>query len=51
MRQLLVTLFTFAVRERTYAQPDAVGYRGWLALPLIGVVAFRRLDGSLLWEW
>ena len=36
--------------EGRYANPDAVGYDGWIDSPL-GVLAFIRRDGSLQWRW
>lgn len=35
---------------RAYANPEQVGYAGWVDSPL-GVVAFTRPDGSLQWRW
>jgi hypothetical protein len=34
------------------APPEQVaGYAGWLEVPGLGVLAFRRADGSLQWRW
>lgn len=46
-RKLLARVFQF----RAYAQPDSVGYLGWIDAPLIGCVGFVRQDGSLLFDW
>ena len=36
--------------ERAYANPEQVGYAGWIESPA-GVLAFVRPDGSLQWRW
>jgi hypothetical protein len=33
-----------------YANPAQIGYQGWIE-SRIGVLAFRRMDGGLLWRW
>jgi len=40
-------------RVRTYAAPPAAvaGYTGWLEVPRLGVLAFRRADGTWQWRW
>jgi hypothetical protein len=38
------------VSERVYREPQAVGYASSLRAPLVGVVAFRRLDGRFLYR-
>jgi hypothetical protein len=35
---------------KTYENPDAVGWRGWVEAPT-GVVAFVGNDGALVWHW
>lgn len=38
--------------ERTYSDNSIVpGYTGWVSLPFIGVIAFRRDDGTLQYRW
>lgn len=36
--------------EHPYAEPKAVGYASWLTL-FGRTVAFRHLDGTLLFRW
>lgn len=50
LRRFVYYRLGFLVRERYY-DPDLVGYRSHLRAPIIGAVAFRREDGSLLFKW
>jgi hypothetical protein len=56
MLRLKITLvfvlkFVGLAVERRYAKPSEVGFQGWIEAPLFGIVAFRELDGSLLFMW
>lgn len=48
-----VLVWTVFSQERTkmYANPEAVGYIGWIEAPTLGPLAFRRLDCSLQYRW
>lgn len=39
------------VREHRYGVGNVPGYAGWLELPLLGTLAFRKTDGSIQYEW
>ena len=39
------------VQEGKYNSEDVPGYEGWLELSPFGVLAFRRSDGSIQYEW
>lgn len=32
-------------------EDKSIGYKGWIDLPLFGVVAFVKKDNSLLYRW
>lgn len=51
VRLLLHMLFAWASVERQYTTPSNVGYQGWVELPHIGPLAFRRMNGRLLYRW
>ncbi len=38
-------------RERIYAASALTSYHGWIDVPIFGVVAFRREDGSAQFRW
>lgn len=48
---LLYRLLLPFVREREYENPAQIGYLSALWVPVLGCVAFRRLNGTLLFRW
>lgn len=50
-RKVLYIVFKNLATTHYYKNPEAVGWRGWIDLPLFGVVAFVKKDNSLLYRW
>lgn len=51
LRVVLHMLFAPVATEARYDDPARVGYQGWIEVPILGVLAFRRLNGALLYRW
>jgi hypothetical protein len=47
LRRILLSL----VQRRPYADPQSVGYAASIHAPILGCIAFERLDGALITEW
>lgn len=50
-RSIALGIFAPWARQDHYADPAAVGWRASVHVPLIGCVAFVRLDGTLALGW
>ena len=51
VRMLLFKVLRANVYEEEYTYPEKVGYRSWLKHLKLGVLAFRRLDGTIQYRW
>lgn len=51
VRLALHMLFAWACKEERYEKPSNVGYQGWVELPRVGPLAFRRMNGRLQYRW
>lgn len=52
VRVILHMLLAPLAKEEQYAKPKRTGgYRGWVEVPFLGALAFRKLDGKLQYRW
>lgn len=50
-RSIALGVFAPWMQQSAYADPSAVGWRASVHVPVIGCIAFVRLDGSLCLGW
>lgn len=50
-RSLVLGLLAPWSHQDTYGSPEAVGWRASVHVPIVGCIAFVRLDGSLCLGW
>jgi hypothetical protein len=50
-RSIALGLLAPWMRQDAYRDPSAVGWRASVHVPIVGCIAFVRLDGSLCLGW
>lgn len=51
IRSAALGVFAPWIRQDAYSTPDLVGWRASVHVPIVGCIAFVRLDGSLCLGW